>query len=87
MTTKEKVRSKVVAMLDDIRPHLEKKLDYLLDSGVIDFENTEDNYLVPKNIIQALAREMEYQYKYIYADRKTKKQINEFYAIMRTVSL
>lgn len=87
MTTKENVRSKVIEMLDDIRPHLEKKLDNLLDSGVIDFENTEDNYSVPKNIIQALAKEMNFQYQNIYADRKTKKQIIEFYAVIRTSSL
>ena len=87
MTTKENVRRKVVEMLDDIRPHLEKKLDYLLDSGAIDFENTENNYLVPKNIMQALAREMEYQYKNICADRKDKKQINDFYTITRTAFL
>lgn len=36
-TTKENVRAKVCDLLDDIRPHLENKLDKLLDSGVIDF--------------------------------------------------
>lgn len=87
MTTKESIRSKVIEMLDDIRPHLEKKLDYLLDSGAIDFENTEDNYLVPKNIMQVLAKEMGFQYENFRADRKTKKQIIEFYAVIRTSSL
>ncbi|MBQ8482845.1 MAG: hypothetical protein IJ504_00910 [Bacteroidales bacterium] len=61
-TTKESIRKKVIEMLDDNRKTMEKKLDALLESGHIDFENTEDNYRLPKMIVCALARETEYQF-------------------------
>lgn len=51
-TTKRKVRERVVEMLDDIRPHLEKKLDELLKSDFIDFEK-EDDFVVPAEVVDA----------------------------------
>ena len=61
-TTKENIRKKVLEMLDDNRKTMEEKLDSLLESGHIDFDNTEDNYRLPKMIVCALARETERQY-------------------------
>lgn len=82
-TTKEKVRERVIEMLDDIRPHLEKKLDELLNSDFIDFEKEDDNYYLPKNIMQALAREMEFQYENIHASRADKRKIKELFSVIR----
>lgn len=82
-TTKEKVRERVIGMLDGIRPHLEKKLDGLLRSDFIDFEKEDDNYYLPKNIMQALAREMEFQYKNIHASRADNRRINKLYRAIR----
>ena len=49
--TKEKVRAKVVDMIENDLPKiLIEKLDYLLDSGAINFEEEEDNYRKPKHI-------------------------------------
>lgn len=81
-TTKEKVRERVVGMLDDIRPHLEKKLDVLLNSGMIDFNEEDDNYLLPKQIMQALAREMEFQYTNVHATRAERKKIANLYRVI-----
>lgn len=53
-TTREKVRTKTISLIEDIKPLLIEKLDKLLDSGAIDFETTEDNYKLPKHIMQAL---------------------------------
>lgn len=82
-TTKEKVRERVIEMLDDIRPHLEKKLDELLNSDFIDFEKEDDNYYLPKNIMQALAREMEFQYENFHASRADKRKIKELFSAIR----
>ena len=82
-TTKEKVRERVIEMLDDIRPHLEKKLDELLNSDFIDFEKEDDNYYLPKNIMQALAREMEFQYSNVHATRADNRKINKLYRAIR----
>lgn len=81
-TTKEKVRERVIELLDDIRPHLESKLDKLLESGAINFEKEEDNYALPKDIVQALAKEMEFQYKRHCVRRKDIQKIKLFYSIM-----
>jgi hypothetical protein len=78
-TTKENVREKVLTLLDDIRPHLEHKLEKLLDSGVIDFEKESDNWALPKDIMQALAKEMAWQYKHPNPPYGYKKKIERFY--------
>jgi hypothetical protein len=80
-TTKEKVRAKVIGLLDDIRPHLEQKLEKLLDSGTINFEEEDDNYALPKDIVQALVREMEFQYSRHLMGRH-KKTIERYFQIM-----
>ena len=82
-TTKENVRAKVMTLLDDIRPHLEDKLDELLDSGVIDFEKEDDNWGLPKDIMQVLAREISWQYKHHNPPYGYKKRIERFYNNMR----
>lgn len=69
-------------MLDDIRPHLERKLDKLLDSGIINFEEEDDNWALPKDIMQALAREMEFQYAVHCVRAKDKKKVKLFYNAM-----
>lgn len=81
MTTKENVKAKVLGLLDDIRPHLEKKLEKLLNSDVIDFENEPDNYALPKDIIQVLAREMAFQYAAPYPKRGYKKHVWRIYRL------
>lgn len=82
-TSKEKVRAKVIELLDDIRPTLEQKLDNLLDSGTIDFDKEPDNWGLPKDIVQALAEELKFQYMNINATRTDKKRINNYYNTIR----
>ena len=79
MTTKEEVRKKVIELLDDMRPHLIEKTDHLLDSGVIDFKNDPGNWELPKDIVQALAKELDWQYKRLYPTRRNKKRIEKFW--------
>ena len=69
-------------MLNDIRPHLERKLDILLDSGAIDFANETPYWGLPKTIMCVLAREMEFQHKHHDPPRGYKKKIDTFYKIM-----
>jgi hypothetical protein len=81
-TTKENVRVKVVELLNDIKPILETKLDILLDSGAIDFEKEDDTWALPKDIMQALAKEMAWQYKHPHPPYGYKKRIENFYRNM-----
>ena len=78
MTTKENVRKKTLECLENAHQELIKKLDYLLDSDAIDFENEDDNYKLPKHIIQALGHTMIRLHSNPHATAKDKKQIKKF---------
>lgn len=78
MTTKENVRNRTLDLLDDAHQELIKKLDYLLDSGAINYESEDDNYKLPKHIMQALGHTMIRLYENPHATTKDKKQIKYF---------
>ena len=82
-TSKEKVREKVITLLDDIRPHLEKKLDEVLESGKIRFEDFPDNWMLPKDLFIALMREAEFQHTNIYAKASDKRRIKAYERLVR----
>lgn len=81
-TTKEKVRERVIELLDDIRPLLEKRLDYFLEISNIDYEKEEDNYSLPKFIMQALGEYMVRINTYQSATRKEKDKIKYIKSII-----
>ena len=83
MVRKEKIRERVIALLDDIRPHLEKKLDEVLDSGRINFDEQPDDWVAPKELFVALMREAEFQHTNIHAMREDKKRIKEYTNLVR----
>lgn len=78
MTTKENVREKTLSLLDNAHESLIKKLDILLDSGAINFEDEDNNYKLPKHIMQALGNSMIRLYSNPHASAKDKKQIKNF---------
>lgn len=82
-TTREEIKLKVLTLLDDIRPHLEMKLEKLLDSGLIDFEKEEYNWALPKDIITAMAKEVEFQYARPYPKRGHKKRLDKIFRAIR----
>ena len=82
MVRKEKIRERVITLLDDIRPHLEKKLDEVLESGRINFDELPDDWVAPKELFVALMREAEFQHT-IHAMRKDKKRIKEYTNLVR----
>ena len=82
-TTKQNVRKKVVDIIENDIPHvLIEKLDYLLDSGAINFEDEDDNYKLPKQIMQALGNTINRLYSNPHATAKDKKQIKYFNAFI-----
>lgn len=81
-TTKAKVKKRTKELIKELKPHFEKCLERLLDSGAIDFEKEEDNYGLPKDIMCAFAKEIVWQYKQPYPNKGYKKRIDNFYAMM-----
>lgn len=73
--TKESVRQKTIDCLENVYPTLIEKLDYLLDSGAINFSEHEDNYNLPQIIVQALGETMSRLYSNPYASKADKKEL------------
>lgn len=79
--TKESVRQKTIECLENVYPTLIEKLDYLLDSGAINFEEHDDNYNLPKIIVQALGGTMTrlyYNHNASKADKRELKNIKAY---------
>ena len=73
--TKESVRQKTIECLENVYPTLIEKLDFLLDSGAINFSEHPNNYNLPKIIVQALGETMARLYSNPYASKADKKEL------------
>ena len=82
-TTKEKVKLKVIELLNDSIQRFEEKTNKLLNSGVIDFENEDDDWGLPKDIVQALAMDLSWQYKRPKETKADKKRILTYNEVMK----
>ena len=77
-TTKEEVRKKVLTLYEDYRPRLEKALECVLQHSQIDFEQIPDNWQLPKEIVQALAKDMIRYHTNVYATKADKRRVKKF---------
>ena len=60
----EQFKSKVIELFDNCKTFtLEKSINKILNSGSIDLESYEDNYLLPKAFITAYFEEQAHQYR------------------------
>lgn len=75
LATKESVRQKTIDCLENVYPILIEKLDYLLDSGAINFNEYPNDYNLPKIIVQALGNTMTRLYTNPYATKADKKEL------------
>lgn len=83
MTTKEKVRSKVIELINDTRCLLLQELDDLLDSEIIDYQQEDNDWELPKFIMQAFAKEVDFQYCKLYPTKKDKDKIEMLFRQIR----
>lgn len=77
MTTKEKVREKVYLLIDELPERLKRQTDNILDSGVIDFDNEEDTWTLPKDIYIAMLPYIEFLHRHPKPTRAYKKKIKQ----------
>lgn len=77
MTTKEKVREKVYLLIDELPERLKRQADNILESGVIDFDNEEPHWGLPKDIINALAPYFEHLHRHPHPTRKWSNKIKK----------
>ena len=83
MTTKEKVREKVYLVIDELPERLKRQADNILDSGVIDFENEEDTWALPKDIYIAMLPYIEFLHRHPKPTRAYKKKIQKIRLAIR----
>ena len=73
--TKEQVIEKVNKLINESADCMKKNVDRVLNNGSVDIENYEDNFLLPKIILQALLKEESFQYKLEGKDKKVSDNI------------
>jgi hypothetical protein len=77
--TKESVLQKVDEQLPELTKWILDKVKYYLNSGAIDIESYEDNYLLPKILLSAIGNDMARQYMpYGDKDKRTVRDLGYF---------
>lgn len=82
MITKEQTIEKVENLIVDIQKHMTERLEQIINSGAINFEEYNNDYILPKMIIQALLQKEQNLYQFpkgFYNERKLKKEVKNIY--------
>ena len=80
--TKEQLIEKMNILFDSVTKGMTKDLEKLLASGAVDYESADNDFLLPRKILQAILKEEQFQHKPLSEDRKTKKEIESYYAMI-----
>jgi len=79
--TKQQLIEKVNDCLNSDKAHIQKSIEKAIASGCMDIEGAEDNFILPKDLLCAVYREMMWQYSPSdNQDRKRKRNIDNIYA-------
>jgi len=70
--TKTQFRKKTKALKKDISKLIDNRIEKAINSGAIDFDQYEDNYLLPKIFMSAVGFEIEFAFRPL-----TKQDIKE----------
>lgn len=84
--TEENLKKRVLNMADDFRKSVADKLQRAIDSGCIDLDEAEDNFILPKIVFTAILADGAEQYTPPAYDTKQcrafKKQTNNIKAFL-----
>lgn len=78
--TEQQFKSKVNDLKDQINELIDNRINRILQSGCIDLNDFEDNYILPKIFIYAIAEEIKFQFKPL--DKKHLKEANNMINFM-----
>lgn len=77
------LESRVLELIDDTSATMKHKVKKVLDSGAIDIDSADDNYVLPKIILRALLKDAEFSIgSPIGKERMTKKEVDNIYALI-----
>ena len=85
MITKEQIKEKTQKLINQAHESMTKNLDRILEenNGVINNEDFDNNYILPRLIINALLKEEMFQYKMLDTrNKKEMKIIERIYALL-----
>ena len=81
--TKEQLIEKCNQLFAQVTENMPKDLEKLLNSGGVDYESADNNFILPKKILGAILMEKQFQYKphgwNDKEERKNKKEIENYY--------
>lgn len=77
--TKAQLKKKINECLRDDKNHIQKYIDRAINSGCIDIEGAENNYLLAKIILSAVYKEMSRQYSPMDYNKQGKKDVENIY--------
>lgn len=81
--TKEQLIEKCNQLFAQVTENMPKDLEKLLNSGGVDYESADNNFILPTKILCAILMEEQFQYKphgwTDKEDRKNKKEIESYY--------
>ena len=76
--TEQQFKNKVNDLKDQINKLIDNRIERILQSGCVDLNDFEDNYILPKIFIYAVAEEIKFQFKPLYKEhlKEAKNMIN-----------
>lgn len=80
---REDLESRVLELIDYTSTTMKLKVKKVLDSGAIDIDSADDNYVLPKIILRALLKDAEFSVgSPIGKERMIKKEVDKIYALI-----
>ncbi|PNP92060.1 hypothetical protein BFS16_12050 [Hoylesella timonensis] len=80
---REDLESRVLELIDYTSATMKLKVKKVLDSGAIDIDSADDNYVLPKIILRALLKDAEFSVgSPIGEERMIKKEVDNIYALI-----
>ena len=83
MTT-EQLQAKIAELLERDKAHVQGYIEKAIQCGCMDIEGADNNYLLAKNVLTAVYKEMSRQYAPIHPDKNQEKNINKISKILKS---
>lgn len=78
MTQKQLIK-KVKTLIKSDKIFINKLIDKAILSGCMDIENAENNFILPKNLLSAIYKQMSHEYSPLSGDKKNKKEVENIF--------
>lgn len=77
--TKSQLKKRINDCMKEDKKHIQRLIDKAIESGCMDIQGAEDNYLLAKYVITAVYKEMSRQFSPLDHDKRGKKEVQNIY--------